>query len=199
MPVCRGLHCLGDNCFFFFFFPYDVSMKQLLCRDKEANTKQGLRIMERQREREFLFWLEGHFQSFVSRRGVKWGRIWGLVVVKSPSLLHEPSLLRETPWQLLETFLLLSLLNKQGGGEALGLLPMVRSLLSLEKPEWTRMWVFPSVFSSPSNSFCIFVVRRKDKLTESEKRRCSSLFAVAVLEREGQRWGSCSGKLLRGR
>lgn len=121
------------------------------------------------------------------------------MVVKSPSLLHEPSLLRETPWQLLETFLLLSLLNKQGGGEALGLLPMVRSLLSLEKPEWTGMWVFPSVFSSPSNSFCIFVVRRKDKLTESEKRRCSSLFAVAVLEREGQRWGSCSGKLLRGR
>ena len=34
----------------FCLFLCDVSMKQLFGRDKEANTKQGLRITERQRE-----------------------------------------------------------------------------------------------------------------------------------------------------
>lgn len=72
------------------FFSYGVSMKQLLCRDKEANTKQGLRIMERLRK--ILFWLEGHFQSFVPWRGVKWRRIWGLEVVYGifPAFLMRP-------------------------------------------------------------------------------------------------------------
>lgn len=32
------------------FFLCDVSVKQLFGRDKEANTKQGLRITERQRD-----------------------------------------------------------------------------------------------------------------------------------------------------
>lgn len=77
MPVCRTSLSGGQLFFLFLFFFSMMFQWSSFFAETKRKTKQGLRIMERQRK--ILFWLEGHFQSFVPWRGMRWGRNWGLI------------------------------------------------------------------------------------------------------------------------